>query len=295
MSAKPATATPWTVAKDQKSGQASAPAATTEKVLPTVVFKKLSAEDPMKYLKFAVTGRPKTGKSRFALSCPGPIYVIETEPGLPPLAKLFPDKDIYFVDVYVPDYSGTFEVDAIKTLENIDAAIRQIRKLIIDDPKAVGTVVLDSVTDIWKWVAEWMKLDVLKIDKTARVKQQWDWGYANTKYQNIIMQIVSLPTHVVLTAQDKEEYAGAGQPSGQYEPSWMWQTPQWVDIELNLLKIIPAANVKPKYKAVVKNCRHPDDFKEPIDGKSVDDPTFENIRELLTNSKKKKEEEKPNA
>jgi hypothetical protein len=286
------TKTAWGVAKDAKAS-ATAQAATSplvdapKVVLPPVVFKKLSGEDPTKYLKFAVTGRPKTGKSRFALSCPGPIYVIETEPGLPPLAKLFPDKEIYFVDVYEPDYTGTFEVDATKTLAKIDSAVRQIRELVINDPKSVGTVVLDSVTDIWKWVVEWMKLDILKIDKTARVRQQWDYGYANTKYQNIIMQIISLPTHVVLTAQDKEEYAGAGQPSGQYEPSWMWQTPQWVDIQVNLCKLIDMKNAgKPIYKGTVKNSRHSDEDKEPIDGKIVDNPCFDNIKALVESKKK---------
>ena len=286
MAAKPATA--WTVAKGQQASQAPSPAEAPA-ALPTVAFKKLSSEDPLKYLKIAVTGRPKTGKSRFALSCPGPVYVIETEPGLPPLAKLFPDKEIYFVDVYEPDYTGVFEVDASKTLAKIDASVRLIRDLIRADPKSVGTVVLDSVTDIWKWVMEWMKLEILKIDRTARVRQQWDYGYANTKYQNIIMQIIALPVHVVLTAQEKEEYASAGQPSGQYEPSWMWQTPQWVDVELSLLKLMTraTADAKPTYKCVVKNSRHSDDDANPIDGKDLENPTFEKVRDLIKSKKEK--------
>jgi hypothetical protein len=285
MSAK----TPWTVAKDAKASSPIVPQEEQQPAPPLITFKKLSTEDPTKYLKFAVTGKPKSGKSRFALSCPGPIYVIETEPGLPPLAKIFPNKEIYFVDVYEPDYSGVFEVDTLKTLAKIDSAVKQIRAMLITDPKSVGTIVLDSVTDIWKWVIEWMKLDILKIDKTARVKQQWDYGYANTKYQNIIMQVISLPVHVVLTAQDKEEYAGAGQPSGVYEPSWMWQTPQWVDIQMNLIKLMgPKDPTKPTYKGIVRHSRHPDGDTNPIDGKELTDPNFDNVKALIEFKQEKK-------
>ena len=60
--------------------------------LAPIEFQKLTASDDVKLLKIAVTGRPKTGKTRFALSCPSPIYVIETEPGLKPLCKLFQKK-----------------------------------------------------------------------------------------------------------------------------------------------------------------------------------------------------------
>jgi hypothetical protein len=260
---------------------------TVEEEVPTLEFKKLSSAEPVKHLKLAVTGRPKTGKTRFALSCPSPIYVIETEPGLKPLQKLFPDKEIYYIDAYEPDYAGIFEADVTKTLAKIDAAVKIIRKKCYENPESVGTVVLDSVTDVWKWVMEWMKLEILKIDRTARVKQQWDYGYANTKYQNIIMQLIALPTHIVLTAQDKEEYAGAGQPSGVYEPSWMWQTPQWVDIRVNLVKLQNIKDQKIQYVGTIIESRHMDDDKVPLTGEVIYDIDFDKVMSL---AKRKKEQ-----
>jgi hypothetical protein len=279
--AKPAGTSSWTanVKKD-------APVVAAEEAAPIVTFQKLSDAEPVKYLKIAVTGRPKTGKTRFALSCPSPIYVIETEPGLKPLKKLFPDKEIFYIDAYEPDPSGIFEADVTKSIAKIDAAVKIIRKMCIEKPDSVGTVVLDSVTDVWKWVMEWMKLDILKIDRTARVKQQWDYGYANTKYQNIIMQLISLPVHIVLTAQDKEEYAGAGQPSGVYEPSWMWQTPQWVDLRINLVRLQSAKEQSVKYVGSIIESRHMDEDKVSLAGEVVYDIDFDKVMGLV---KRKKE------
>lgn len=253
----------------------------TEEVAPVVTFQKLSAQEPMNYIKIAVHGRPKSGKTRFALTCPGPIYVIETEPGLRPLLRLFPDKEIYYIDVYEPDYNGIFEADATKTLAKIDAAVKIIRQKCYAEPASVGTVVVDSVTDIYKWVMDWMKTEILKIDKTARVRQQWDYQFSNSKYQNIIMQLVALPTHLVITAQDKEEYAGAGQPSGQYEPSWMWQTPQWVDIVIKLVKLKDPKLQQIKYFSTIEDSRHMDESLHPIAGIDIEDPAFDKVLEII--------------
>jgi len=216
-----ASATPWTASKAKKTQTTKTQ---TAEAKPTIVFKKLKHDKPAEHLKIAVHGQAKTGKTRLALSSPGPVYVIATEPGLEPLSRLFPNKDIYFVDVYEVDPQGVFEVEPTKTLEKIDEAVRQIRALVKENPDSVKTVVFDSVTDLWKWVQEWMKTEILKIDKTARVRQQWDWGYANTKYQNIIMQLLSLPCNLVLTGQDKELYSGPGEKSGVYAPRWQGQT-----------------------------------------------------------------------
>ena len=275
-------ASSWTAgAKETKK-------ATSEEEKPvTITFQKLSAAEPVSFIKMAVHGQQKVGKTRFSLTGPGPVYVIATEPGLRPLIRLFPDKEIYFVDVYEVDSEGLFEVEPTKTLEKIDAAVQFIRAKCKEDPKSVGTVVVDSVTDIWKWVQEWMKTQILKIDKTARVRQQWDWGYANSKYQNIIMQLVSLPCHVILTAQDKEQYSGPGEPSGVYTPRWMGQTPYWVDIIVSLVKLTDPNEGTIKYFGTIEDSRHMNADLKPIVGKDIEDLDFPKLlKEIKAKSKK---------
>jgi len=250
-----------------------------------ISFQKLSSAEPVKYIKVAVHGQQKAGKTRFGLTAPGPVYVIATEPGLRPLIKLFPDKEVYFADVYVVDPTEVFEVDPIKTLEKIDSAVKIIRKMVAEKPDSVGTIVFDNVTDLWKVVQEWMKMDILKIDKTARVRQQWDWGYANTKYQNIIMQLLSLPCHLVLTGQDKEEYSGPGDASGVYSARWQSQTPYLVDIVLGLVKMRDPNSGKTRYIANIEDSRHMDEDLEPIAGKTIENLDFTKLLELLNKKK----------
>ncbi len=254
-----------------------------ENKTPPLQFQKLTPEMAVKKLKVAVHGEQKTGKTRAAMSTAknsGPTYMIITEPGVKPLARLFPGEEIYFIEVYEPDYNGLFEVEATKTLGNIDQAVRTIRQMVLADPKSVGTVVVDSVTDVWKWVQEWMKSEILKIDKTARVKQQWDWGHANNKYQNIIMQLISLPCHVILTGQDREDYVSAGQTSGTTSPRWQAQTPYWVDIVIKTNKIKDKAG-KVHYMSEIEDCRHMDANMQPIAGKQIEDLDFDGLVEML--------------
>jgi hypothetical protein len=248
---------------------------------PAIAFQKLSAAEPVKFLKVALHGQQKSGKTRGSLTFPGPIYVIVTEPGLRPLIKLFPDKEIYFIDVYEVDPNGLFEVEPTKTLAKIDTAVRIVRQKACENPANVGTVVVDSVTDIWKWVQEWMKMEILKIDKTARVRQQWDWSHANGKYQNIIMQLLSLPCHLVLTAQDKEEYAGPGEGSGIYSPRWMNQTPYWVDLVIGLTKIRDPKTGTIKYMSTVEDSRHMDESLNPIAGQDIENFEYSKLKALL--------------
>ena len=269
-------ASPWEVKAEEKKEK-------KEETKPPPSFVKLVPSMTTKKLKIAVHGMPKRGKTRFAMSSAvnnGPTYIIATEPGVKPLARLFPGSEIYFMEVYEPDFEGLFEVEATETLKNIDYAVRYIRKLCLEDPSSVGTVVVDSVTDVWKWVQEWMKAEILKIDKTARVKQQWDWGHANTKYQNIIMQLISLPCHVILTAQDREEYAGPGEVTGDTVPRWQKQTPFWVDVVVKMFRNTEKSG-EVKYYGMIEDCRHMNNQLQPVAGTVIQDIDFDKLYNLI--------------
>ena len=254
-------------------------------------FKRVIPTETSAKLKLALHGQEKVGKTRFIMSAKAPIYIIASEPGVLPLARLFPDKEIYVMDVYTPDPSEMFAVEATKTLENIENAVKILREKAWSDPGSVGTVGVDSVTDVWKWIQSWMKTEILKIDKTARVKQQWDWQYANDKYQNIVMQLLSLPCNVILTGQDKQEYVkdadGKWVPA-DYIPRWQGQTGYWVDIIMAFSKIKDKQG-KTRYMAEIEDSRHMDEDLEPLAGIQMENPTFDKLVEIL---KRKKEPEK---
>jgi hypothetical protein len=250
-------------------------------------FIKIDPTKTIDLLKIGLHGQEKTGKTRFVLSAPPPVYVIKTEEGVDPLVRLYPDKEIYAMSCYSPDEAEMFAVEATKSLGNIDYAVKTLRGMIAKDPNCIGTVAIDSVTDVWKWVQSWMKSEILKLDKTARVRQQWDWQYANDKYQNIVMQIVAMPCHVILTGQDKQLYAGPGQPSEEYTPRWQGQTGYWVDIIMGMKKL-PDKNGKIHYYGEIEDSRHMNDKLEAIAGTSLENPTFDSLVEVLRAKEKAK-------
>ena len=104
-------------------------------------------------LKVAVYGKPETGKTYFSLTFPEPIYVIDTEFGAKKVARVhFPSKKIYIAEVVHID-PVTDLPDPVKSLENVERAIAAIASASI----TTGTIVIDSVTDIWAWIVAWLE------------------------------------------------------------------------------------------------------------------------------------------
>jgi hypothetical protein len=263
---------------DKVNKAKDAKATVEEEIRPA--FVRVDSTKVINHLKIGAHGQEKTGKTRFILSAPPPVYIIKTEEGVDPLVRLYPDKEIYTMSCYTPDEVEMFQVEATKSLGNMDNAVKILRGMIAKDPTSIGTVAVDSVTDVWKWVQSWMKSEILKLDKTARVRQQWDWQYANDKYQNIIMQIVAMPCNVILTGQDKQLYSGPGQPSEEYTPRWQGQTGYWVDIIMGMKKLPDKAG-KIHYYGEVEDSRHMNDKLEPIAGLSIENPTFDKVIDAL--------------
>lgn len=246
--------------------------------------KVVPSEESLK-LKIAIHGQEKVGKTRFIMSGKPPIYIIASEPGVKPLARLYPEKEIYVMEVYTPDPVELFAVESTKTLENIENAVKLLREKAWTNPESVGTVAVDSVSDVWKWVQSWMKTEILKLDKTARVRQQWDWQYANDKYQNIIMQLLSLPCNVILTGQDKQEYVAAGETTANFIPRWQNQTGYWVDIIMGFSKVKDKFG-KLRYTAEIEDSRHMNENLDPVAGITIENPTFDKLVDILKEKKK---------
>lgn len=198
-------------------------------------------------LKIAVHGKYKTGKTHLALTFPAPIYIIDTQFGIAPVLKNsdgtlrdeFKDKEIYVLSVFEED-PASFEADPTKSLNKIEEAVTSLKQ----SGLKIGTIVVDDVTDVWKWVQGWMRMEILKLDQGQRIKQQWDWQYANAKYQNLIMKLLSVQCNLILNAQEQQEYVEAGSPSANWLPVWQKQTPYWVDIVLGMGSVLDKGTLK---------------------------------------------------
>ena len=70
----------------------------------------------------------------------------------------FKSKDIRVFEACVLD-TKTVEVDPIQSIEALEKALTALRTL------EKGTVVIDSVSDVWAWMQAW--LEVVASKKTA--------------------------------------------------------------------------------------------------------------------------------
>lgn len=196
-----------------------------------IEFKTLQEVEKKRGLKVGIYGNFATGKTHFALTAPEPIFVIDTEMGVSPLAYQFPDKDIKILDVA--------EKDGSKSFRRFEKAVEHIEK-----QEKIGTVVIDSVSDLWDYAQEYAKVNIFKIKPQDRLAQQWDWGIINKLYLSLILRLIKLDCNLILTAREQEIYAGAGQPTNMVKPKWQKNTGFWVDFVLyNIKKADKLGNV----------------------------------------------------
>jgi len=273
----------WEEASEQ--GEAVEQAKQEVKTIDTM-FKKPKVQ-PLG-LKVASYGPEEVGKSYFALTFPPPIYVINFEPnGIVRLLHLFPDKDIR----ECPTWEGwigkgqeddvTIAVESIKALEEAINVLSGVTE---------GTIVVDSVTHIWRYAEVWMKR--VKVPELARRSGnkvfEFDWAYAYALTRRLMLKLLVRPVHLVLTGQTKDEYV-AEKPTGKWIARWMTETPHMVDVVIRMEKrktVTTVNNVpttKIKYISIIEKVRGEDrkvkKLKKPIE---IEDLTFDKLVKALT-------------
>ena len=206
------------------------------------------------------------GKTYFALSCIPPVYVIDTEFGAAQLAKQFPDKDIRIAHVW--ELGDDFETDPITCLANVDMAVESLSDV------SEGTIVIDSGTDLWKWIQGVLRLLVLKVDKTANVRPS-DYAWANAKYASVILRLLKQPVNFVITARAKPIYTSASlDTTGELEPQWQKDTPHFVDF------VIRMDIIQGERYGTIEKCRFTKDTGKSI--KELDwDKLYERFKDVV--------------
>ena len=136
-----------------------------------------------------VYGDTNAGKTFFSMTCPEPIFVIDTERRADKTKKYhYPNKDIRVFNPVVIKTNYVDDEDAIdyaSSIDNITNFLVAMNQKIQEGKIKEGTLVVDSLTDIWKWVQEWAMVRLAKkgrVDKDLlKIKNQFDWGVPNGK------------------------------------------------------------------------------------------------------------------
>ena len=134
-------------------------------IQPLGTFFKPATEIKQQGLKVLVWGDSEVGKTHFCMTMPDPVYivpnvlhqkpailwcVIDTEFGTVPLLHKFPGKQIFVYEAAVLDET-TMEPDALKSLDKIEEALGTLQAV------EVGTICIDSGTDVWQWMGAWLE------------------------------------------------------------------------------------------------------------------------------------------
>ena len=210
-------------------------------------FTAISEMEVTDYLKIGIYGEPGSGKSHFAATFPEPIYVIDTENRFARLGRKFPGKDIRVMHCYAEDGDGIF--DPVATLHKMEQAISQIRTMIKQDKSSVGTIVLDSTSDVWQYSMEYMKIEHLTKDRFALVNREgWNWGIANKRNDAVVLKAVVQDAHVVLTG--KIAYDDSGSTRG----TWRKEVPYFVDVIIVVQCVDSDDDEEPTYFYTIEKC-----------------------------------------
>jgi len=183
------------------------------------------------------------------------------------LKEPFKSKDIRVFEAAQLDLN-TAEVDPVKSLEAVEEAVGLLKEI------NEGTIVIDSVTDIWQWIGAWLEGVATARTQSGR-PYQFEWGKANLRYRRLILRLMAKPNvHVILTGQPRPLYDEQGRRLPMDEPRVQRQTEHMVDVVLHLQKqILPHET---KYFATITKCRFQRGY-----NKQIEDLTFDKLVEVL--------------
>ena len=232
-------------------------------------FKKAGEIQQKKGLKIGIYGPTSTGKTHFAMTAPGPVFIIDTELGSASIAKRFEGKDINISEIFSESDDEIWERDDVESYEKIKQAINAVYRNTKE-----GTIVVDSGTDLWSLCQSYSKVKIFKLRPEDRLKFQFDWGKINNIYLQMITKLLATPHNLVFTGRNKEIYNGTT-PSGQFEASWQGKTEYFLDVIIENKVIMKAG--KATFLSEIIKCRPNGELK----GKIYENLTFDKLKQEL--------------
>jgi hypothetical protein len=174
-----------------------------------------------KRLIVALEGQPKTGKTRFCLTFPGPIAVLNTDRPLEGHEAFAGAKDIYVNDY---NLSKEFELPEYKQLWS---RYESDYYAVCDDP-GIRTIVLDTFTEA-------RNLALLGLYGRTTQIQPFMYAPANSLVRSMIKYAGSTDKNIIYSHQVKQEYVD-DKPTGKYVRSGIDSTAYFAQINCNMYR-----------------------------------------------------------
>lgn len=186
-------------------------------------------------VKFALFGGEKSGKTHFCSTGKRPLFVIDSEDSwnweIEQMKAQGKDvSDIHVSQVLKWANKTEGKVDVVGSLDALVDAIDVITSVIAldkEDPNAPrGTIVIDSMTDLWDWLGIW--LDEVG-GKSKEKSNRFEWGKANKKYIEVIYMLLHSNWNVILTFRAKMTIDDKGGDTGINVARWQKNTGYYID------------------------------------------------------------------
>ena len=192
-------------------------------------------------VKIGIYAKPKVGKTHFSLTAPLPIFVIDTEGSAKMISKYFDEErqsQIYIDEIiqWVGKKKGKFDiVGSLKSMEESIDTITEERMII--EPGVTGTIVIDSGTDMWDWLATWLVLEgATKFNKSDNSMNRTEWGKANKKYADFMYLLLRCNWNVIWTFRARPVVDSKGADLGITQARYQKNTPFWLECLFELVQ-----------------------------------------------------------
>lgn len=253
------------------------------------MFKRKEDVIATKKIKTLLWGPPGSGKTYTSLTFPGPIYFIDTDDGVAlNLKYVDTKKEVNVVEIVEFSKGGKTndtgqEIDskldehALMSLEKFEEVINLLSNKEID----TGTIVIDTITDVWAWIGTWLKINTEKtVSKSgSEYMSRFAWGDANNRYDWMMKELKKIKCNLIIIARVKDVYDGTGNITAQKKPDAQKKTESYVDVVVELKRIPikgPDGKMTSTRKAYISKSRGAD----PVDPTIVD-ITYDKLKKLL--------------
>jgi hypothetical protein len=176
--------------------------------------------------KLGVMADAGVGKTYLACTAKKPIYFIDTENSARMITKNFPEdeqKDIHILEVlkFIKTKGSKEKIDYGESLEAVMSAINLLDEKIHNTPEGEeGTIVIDSATDVWTWLTQWLyEQKDLKYTASGFLMQT-EYSKRNRRWADFLTTLRACNWHVVLTFKTVNVYDDSGKKTEEHEGVW---------------------------------------------------------------------------
>jgi hypothetical protein len=185
-----------------------------------------------------------------------------------------------------PVVKKTGEVDTKPIANDPEMALNMVKKateLLRDVTE--GTIVIDSVSDIWDYFVAWIEYNADKYTASGQMMRT-EWGKVNNMYRNLIDRLMSRPVDFVMTARSENVYAEGGKETNIQKMSGQKKTGYIPHIVIEMIQrpkqIVDTTTKKVSTKMItVGVIRKARGLEETAVGVEIERPTYDKLKEAL--------------